>query len=603
MHYLTILADLRKYFLYILLFVSMSFIVFFPTIFSTPLWDDWAFIFHNYVMNSTTSPFVYLFGNEIRAWPIFHTVLWMMLKTFKNHYVYYHVASITLHGLNGFLTWYLLRKFNFKNSLWLALLFIVHPLQLFTVAWIIQVKTLLSIFFLLLSVIKLERFYSSSNFLSYLLAILFFALSVFSKSTTALFTVFLLCLPVFIKSKFSLTRLLVFYLPFVFLSYFSVVQTAWQPHYKSLLPTFSIIFITGYLLYKLKIEIKKIFLILIPILLMCFLFIETVLHIPYEGFLAIVFLVLLLVVFVALRFQLRLRFFILIILPLQLIPYIMLPDPSFKEFILNWYYSSFLPELSIFTIVIFLGFRFKHFLKKYILVILPTLTLVYLVTLVSNFHFYQKMVIITSQTEKVILTLHNLVRYLVFIVFPINNILFPTDTHLSLTSLEFIYIFLGLYLIFLLWNYLTTNNHRYSYLGLLFFVITLLPFCGFFFIPIFTYTNFIPYWLGIPFLGLLPLFSHVLKSTRHLALVVIIFAAIAHAQSYKFIKTEEVFLESINLSPQKNILRASLIEHYVFTHQCEKAKMEYQRLGDEGLAIEFSIENKIHNCKKDNNLK
>jgi hypothetical protein len=210
-----------------------------------------------------------------------------------------------------------------------------------------------------------------------------------------------------------------------------------------------------------------------------------------------------------------------------------------------------------------------------------------------------------SPFDKSLLASKVFLRYVIFLILPLGGRhLFQASTNLTFSSLEFLMIFTGLCTFYFLIQYLIKKKLHIELFGLIFFISSLLPFCGFFYIPIFPVSNFVPYWLSIPCLGLLPLISHFIKSKRILTIIVIVFAIITHSQSYIFIKVEDIFIESIKQNPEKKIFTISLIEFYVFTHQCKKAKDLYQYFQENESTLIYCLDKKTKTCQDvEGNLK
>lgn len=422
---------LKQNLCYFFLFIAFSFIIFFPTIFGDPFWDDWVFIFkRSSDLMSASSPLVFFPGGAIdRAWPVFYAAIWFILKIFKEDYVYYHVLSLVLHGINGFLCWHILKRLRVNNSLLLAMLYVIHPLQLFTVAWIIQFKTILSLFFFFVSLIYLQNYFEKSKNFSLIWAIFFFALSVLTKSTTAAFGACLAVIYPLLNERKKYRKFIIYFLaPVIIVSTYSAVRTLWN--------------------YNIKEFISK-----------------TESNTSYKGMTTI---------------------------------------------------------------------------------------------------------------DRVAISSKLFLRYASFIIFPYGgNHLFQAKTYLSYTSFEFLWVVAGIILFYFLFDYLIRNKLYAETFGLIFFCVTIIPFCGIFFIPIFSTTNFMPYWLSIPFVGLLPLISQLIKWQKVLILIVAILTIVTHTQSYGFIQTEDIFLDSIKISPQTEVFQVALIEHYIFTERCINASEAY----------------------------
>lgn len=99
----------------------------------------------------------------------------------------YIAHNITLHGLNGFLLYLMLRRLSLRlyPAILSALLFVLHPVQVESVVWISQRKTVLAMFFFLLSIHCYSYYRSSTgdvNRKQYALSLFFFLCSLLSKS-------------------------------------------------------------------------------------------------------------------------------------------------------------------------------------------------------------------------------------------------------------------------------------------------------------------------------------------------------------------------------------------------------------------------------------
>ncbi|MFA6237009.1 MAG: hypothetical protein WC635_06745 [Bacteriovorax sp.] len=444
---------LKQNLYYVFLFIAFSIIVFFPTIFGDPFWDDWVFIFKRATdLREASSPFIFFQpGSANKTWPVFYAATWLMLKAFKDHYIYYHLVSLTLHGINGFLCWHLLRKLKIKHGFWLALLYVVHPLHLFTVAWIIQIKTILSLFFFFISLINLVNYFEKFKNLSLLWAVLFFTLSILTKSTTVTFAACLVLIYPLLSDKKKYRKFILYFLtPVIILASISTVRTLWN-------------------------------------------------------------------------------------------------------------------------------FNLKEYLAKE--------------ETVGN--TYSQM----SNIDRLVISSKNFLRYSSFIVLPTTgNHLFQENTILSYSSFEFFWVITGLILFYFLFDYLYRNKLQIEMFGLIFYIVTIIPFCGIVYIPMLAISNFVPYWLSIPFIGLLPLFSRAVKSKKILVTVVATFTIVSHIQAYSFIQTEEIFLDSIQRSPLEKGYQISLVEHYIFTHQCEKAMVAYELYFKESVPFSDGLLNKLKRC-------
>src|SRR5581483_8505007 len=95
----------------------------------------------------------------------------------------YHWTNIILHATNAILAWRLLKRLAVPGAWLAAAIFALHPVQVETVAWITEQKNLLMACFFLLTVGCWVRFVEGPKKIWYPLALLFYALSLCSKTT------------------------------------------------------------------------------------------------------------------------------------------------------------------------------------------------------------------------------------------------------------------------------------------------------------------------------------------------------------------------------------------------------------------------------------
>ncbi len=133
------------------IFFSFSFLIllilYYPTFFGLPMWDDKYFLFEGNIKNfSSVWDTLRIF-----SWPV--TILFQrfMLSTFKDQYFYYHITNFLIHFANALLFYQLLKRLKISSARWGYFIFLFHPSMLISVAWMIQFKTLLCAFFTLLA--------------------------------------------------------------------------------------------------------------------------------------------------------------------------------------------------------------------------------------------------------------------------------------------------------------------------------------------------------------------------------------------------------------------------------------------------------------------
>lgn len=203
----------------ILLFTIVAFVIYFPSLNAEPLWDDWYYIFKSWTINHVGFLEYWKWGPYKRSWPLFYSACSIMLKYWKSEYLLYHLTSLILHVTNSFFIYKLIKKIKGNYPLLLSLIYLVHPLQLFNVIWIIQIKTLMAIFFFLIAFYFFLESERESKGWKIVPSFLFYSFSLFSKSS---FLPIVLLFP-FYRKKIKLV-------PFFLVSLYSTGLTIWSSH-------------------------------------------------------------------------------------------------------------------------------------------------------------------------------------------------------------------------------------------------------------------------------------------------------------------------------------------------------------------------------------
>lgn len=145
----------------------------------------------------------------------------------------YHLVNAALHAANTALLFIFLylATASFGASLFAAALFGLHPLRIESVAWITERKDVLSVLFLLLTLIGFSKFIGTRSLRFYLFSLFCFSLSLLAKPTAIVLPALLLCLdfwPYKRLLKFSdLRKLLIEKLPFAIVASLVAFAAIW----------------------------------------------------------------------------------------------------------------------------------------------------------------------------------------------------------------------------------------------------------------------------------------------------------------------------------------------------------------------------------------
>jgi Flp pilus assembly protein TadD len=160
------------------------------------VWDDQPLI--------TANPLLQSFSGLAEIWsgartadyfPLTNTIFWIESHLFDGHAAGYHALNILLQSANALLVWAVLRRLEIPGA-WLAgLIFGIHPIHAESVAWISELKNLLSMFFFLVSLLcffEIEGKRVLSGSVAYVASLFFFLLALLSKTQVVFLPVVLL---------------------------------------------------------------------------------------------------------------------------------------------------------------------------------------------------------------------------------------------------------------------------------------------------------------------------------------------------------------------------------------------------------------------------
>lgn len=132
--------------------VSLTIAVYWPALFGDFILDDDIWLTNNPLMQASDGLYRYWFTAEaVDYWPVTGTSFWIEWRLWGLDARGYHVTNLLLHIFSVLLLWRVLVLLAVPGAFLAALLFAVHPVNVESVAWISQRKTLLALFFSLLA--------------------------------------------------------------------------------------------------------------------------------------------------------------------------------------------------------------------------------------------------------------------------------------------------------------------------------------------------------------------------------------------------------------------------------------------------------------------
>ncbi len=162
------------------------------------IWDDDDYVYENPLLSAPDGLRRIWFNpaESPQYYPLVFTTFWLEYRlwggpdeTGRLEPHGYHLTNVLLHAINAILLWIALRRLGLAGAFAVALVFALHPFFVESVAWVTERKNVLSAFFYLLSMLSLLRWEGDESarrrWLWWALALLLFALGLFSKTVIA----------------------------------------------------------------------------------------------------------------------------------------------------------------------------------------------------------------------------------------------------------------------------------------------------------------------------------------------------------------------------------------------------------------------------------
>ncbi len=190
----------QRNWLFILFLFATTFVVYYPAWHGGFLWKDDMYILHDPGIHFFQGLYQIWFKPTLQYYPLTFTTFWVEYHLWGLDPLGYHLVNIFLHALNAVLLWHLLRRLSVPGAWLAAAIFALHPVNVESVAWIVERKNTLSGVFYLCSIMAALKFWLPeldapsgstgstpaplTNWKYYWLAFALFVCAIFSKTTT-----------------------------------------------------------------------------------------------------------------------------------------------------------------------------------------------------------------------------------------------------------------------------------------------------------------------------------------------------------------------------------------------------------------------------------
>jgi tetratricopeptide (TPR) repeat protein len=166
--------------------LAIAFAIYLPVILHGGfIWDDPQYITHNPTLRDWSGLLaIWIHPTSIpQYYPLVHTTFWIEYHLWELHPAGYHFDNVLLHGVAAILLYRALTLLQIPGAWLAAAIFVVHPINVESVAWATERKNVLSAVFYFSSLIAYLRF-GGANWNKYLLSLLLFLAALLSKSVT-----------------------------------------------------------------------------------------------------------------------------------------------------------------------------------------------------------------------------------------------------------------------------------------------------------------------------------------------------------------------------------------------------------------------------------
>lgn len=206
-----------------------------PTLRSGLVWDDDFHFAANPHMRSVEGLVEIWTSRAAVYYPLTLTTFWFLIRIFGFNTFVLHGANIALHVANALLLWAVMRRLRLPGGWLAAMLFLTHPINVESVAWITEMKNTQSGLFYLLTILFLARAglfdAGSARGPWFVAALAAFGAAILSKTSAVMLPAALLVL-VWWRGRLSLEAAKSL-APFFFLSALAAGWTIWEQRYSS----------------------------------------------------------------------------------------------------------------------------------------------------------------------------------------------------------------------------------------------------------------------------------------------------------------------------------------------------------------------------------
>jgi protein O-mannosyl-transferase len=171
-----------------LFLVAITLIAYGPVWHAGFIWDDDVYVTQNPLLTAPDGLRRIWFSlqSPSQYFPLTYTTFYLERALWGFNPLGYHLVNLLLHAANALLVWRVLARLRVPGAWLAAAVFALHPVQVESVAWITERKNVLMAFFFLLTLMAWIKFIDEKTtrpWRFYVLALVFYALALFGKTT------------------------------------------------------------------------------------------------------------------------------------------------------------------------------------------------------------------------------------------------------------------------------------------------------------------------------------------------------------------------------------------------------------------------------------
>ena len=217
--------------------IALIVIAYIPALRGGFVWDDDKYVTQNPQLRTVTGlGRIWLkFGAVPQYYPLVYTTFWVEYHLWGLRPFGYHLVNILLHGVNAVLLWQVLKRLGVPGSYLAAALFALHPVHVESVAWVNELKNVLSGTFYLGAALAYFRFAGlaarpvseTDRNCAYTYAAVFFICALLSKSVVCTLPAALLLVLWWKRDRLTWARDFSPLIPFFVIGLAAALLTSW----------------------------------------------------------------------------------------------------------------------------------------------------------------------------------------------------------------------------------------------------------------------------------------------------------------------------------------------------------------------------------------